>query len=363
MSQTTPNISPEIMRPVTAFLGFMSLILLGFVLHVGAHIFVPFAVAVIIWYLINALANGFAAIPMPKDKHLPGWLRYIFSFAVIVFFIIIIVQLIGTNIADLKHSLPQYQANAGRIIESFSSLIGLEETPDIGYMLAEIDLTPYMTQLISALTGLAGSMGLILVYVIFLLLEQRVFSIKINYLFTDEEKEQSIRHMLSKIQKQIQQYLVIKTIVSMVTGVISYIVLKLVGVDYAIFWAFVIFLLNYIPTVGSMIAVLFPTILALVQFDSFMPATILIISLAAVQFAIGNVIEPRLMGNTLNLSPLVILLSLALWGSLWGIVGMFLCVPLTVIMLIICSNFERTKWIAVLCSSAGNVENFISRNN
>ena len=139
------------------------------------------------------------------------------------------------------------------------------------------------------------------------------------------------------------------------TGLISYLVLKVVGVDFASFWAVLIFLLNFIPTIGSIIATLFPSLLTLVQFPTLGPFIATISVLTAVQFCIGSLLEPRLMGNRLNLSPIVILLSLGLWGSVWGIPGMFLCVPITVIIMIICSYFPGTRPLAILLSGNGKV--------
>ena len=145
------------------------------------------------------------------------------------------------------------------------------------------------------------------------------------------------------------------TSVSLATGVISYAILTAVGVDYAVFWGFVLFLLNFIPTIGSLLGVLFPSLLALVQFPTLGPFAVVVVLLAGTQFVIGNVIEPKLMGGKLNLSPLVVILSLVLWGKLWGVPGMFLCVPLTVIAMLVMGNFERTRPLAILLSADGDV--------
>ena len=144
--------------------------------------------------------------------------------------------------------------------------------------------------------------------------------------------------------------------VSALTGIISYIILLWVGVDYAPFWALLIFMLNYIPTIGSMVAVLLPTTLALVQFDTFGPFVTLLVSLGTVQVLIGNVLEPRLMGSSLNLSPLVVILALSLWGQMWGVTGMFLSVPITVISMIVLANFPQTRAIAVAMSENGRLK-------
>ncbi|WP_293679491.1 AI-2E family transporter [Thiolapillus sp.] len=144
--------------------------------------------------------------------------------------------------------------------------------------------------------------------------------------------------------------------VSALTGIVSYIILLWVSVDYVPFWALLIFMLNYIPTIGSMVAVLLPTTLALVQFDTFGPFVTLLVSLGTVQVLIGNVLEPRLMGSSLNLSPLVVILALSLWGQMWGVTGMFLSVPITVISMIVLANFPQTRAIAVAMSENGRLK-------
>lgn len=159
-----------------------------------------------------------------------------------------------------------------------------------------------------------------------------------------------------RIADNIRSYLTIKTLVSLLTGVLSYIVLSLFDVNYPAFWGFIIFLLNYIPTIGSMIGVIFPALLTLVQFDSYLPFLGVTIVLTAVQFTIGNILEPYLMGNRLNLSGLVIIISLAVWGAIWGITGMILSVPLMVILLIILAALPSTRPIAILLSSNGAIE-------
>ena len=130
----------------------------------------------------------------------------------------------------------------------------------------------------------------------------------------------------------------------------------MVGVDFAAFWAFTIFLLNFIPTIGSIIATLFPALLALIQFDTFAQFFIVLVGVGSIQVIVGNFLEPKLMGNTLNVSPFIVMMSLTLWGSIWGIAGMFLSVPITVILLIVFAHFEKTRYLAILLSGNGNLK-------
>ena len=140
------------------------------------------------------------------------------------------------------------------------------------------------------------------------------------------------------------------------TGFGSYLILIMVGVDFAAFWGFLIFLLNYIPTIGSLLGVVFPSVLALVQFGTYTEPLIVLGACSAIQMTIGNFIEPRAMGSTLNVSPLVVILSLVVWGTIWGVVGMFLSVPITVALIIIFASFPATRPIAIILSRDGQVD-------
>nr|WP_299218998.1 AI-2E family transporter [uncultured Aquimarina sp.] len=131
--------------------------------------------------------------------------------------------------------------------------------------------------------------------------------------------------------------------------------LALMDVDAPFFWALLMFLLNYIPTVGSLIATIFPAVFSLVQFGEFTPFLIILIGLGILEWFVGNVLEPKIMGNSLNISPLVTIIALVIWGQIWGITGMLLSVPITVTMVIICSQFKNTKAIAILLSENGEL--------
>jgi predicted PurR-regulated permease PerM len=186
-------------------------------------------------------------------------------------------------------------------------------------------------------------------------LEQASFSSKLNALAKDDERRKQITRIINHISKDIRTYFGIKMFTSALTGFLSYGIMKWVGLDFAEFWGLLIFLMNFIPTIGSIIATVFPSILALVQFDTFTPFLIIAGGIGLLQFLIGNLLEPKMMGNTLNMSPLVILLALAFWGAIWGIPGMILSVPVTVISIIICANFPTTRPFAILLSKDGRV--------
>jgi AI-2 transport protein TqsA len=186
-------------------------------------------------------------------------------------------------------------------------------------------------------------------------LEQRYFSAKINALIPDEASRTKLYDLLVDIDYDIRAYIGIKTAASLLTAIASYLVMSYVNLDFAGFWALLIFVLNFIPNIGSIIATLLPSLLALVQFDTLMPFLIVAGGITVIQFSIGQVIEPIFAGKTLNVTPLAIIFSLVIWGMMWGIAGAFLCVPILVISMIILYHFDATRWLAILLSQNGRI--------
>ena len=138
-------------------------------------------------------------------------------------------------------------------------------------------------------------------------------------------------------------------------AILSYCILLVAEIDFAAFWALLIFILNYIPYIGSVIAVAFPVVLSLLQFSSIILTASVLIGLLGVQLLVGNIVEPRITGKSLNLSPVVIVLALSVWGSIWGVIGMILSVPIMVMVMIVLSQFSKTRPIAVLMSQSGEI--------
>jgi len=166
---------------------------------------------------------------------------------------------------------------------------------------------------------------------------------------------ENVQKTIKRVNTSISKYITLKSLVSLITGICSYVALYFLGVDSPVFWAFLIFLLNFIPTIGSLIATLFPSIIAVLQTGNFELFFWVLIIVGAIQILVGNVIEPKVMGNNLNVSTLVVFISLSFWGTIWGISGMVLSVPITVILIILLSQFDSTRNIAILLSEKGNV--------
>ncbi len=322
-------------------------------LVVGKSLLIPFFLAVVIWHLINAIYAFITQLPL--GKHIPERLGLSLAAIVILGILFLITELLTQNINMMITAAPNYKVNIEQQFGKILSIFNITEIPDFNTLSKEFNLTDYISRLLNGIRSLVQNSFLVLIYVIFLLMEQKFFLKKIDSLNLSTERKEHLQIIFKKMNEAAGSYIAVKTFASVITGVLSYLVLILVGVDFALFWAFLIFLLNYIPTIGSIIATAFPALLTLVQFDGLSPFFIVLFGVLAIQIAIGSFFEPRMLGNTLNISPLVVILALALWGLLWGVVGMLLCVPITIILIIIFAQFPATRPIAVFLSKNGKV--------
>ena len=253
---------------------------------------------------------------------------------------------------------PTYQARITELIQKVEKIILPEWSKiDFSSIFSSINFQSVFNYILSAVTSISSSIWTILFYTIFILLESLYFEKKLKLMVSDDEKRRKFTNILSKIEKDVKWYFFIKTFISLLTALFCYVIMLSFWLKYAAFWALVTFVLNFIPNIWSIIAVVFPSIFSFVQADFTMYTSLIMISLLTiVQLIVWNVVEPKMMWNRLNLSPLVIIIALSFWWYIWGIIGMLLSVPLVVIMNIILSKFEKTRPIAILLSEKGDLD-------
>ena len=326
------------------------LMLFFYVLVVWASLLIPFIIAVLFSFAIIWLSNFY------KKFRVGSVISYLFAIGTYIFIFWLIWRMIGSNVNDLVELLPQYQTKVLTIVSNLFETLKIPQPTSINQVISEINLQAIFTSVVGGVTTIFSKTGIILFYVLFILLESRHFKEKLPLMFTDDGKRSQIVWIFEKIKKDIKSYFVIKTLVSSVTAVLSFCVMIVFGLDFAIFWAFLIFFLNFIPSVWSIMAVSFPMLLTLIQFESYYPFLFISSGLIGIQILMWNIIEPRFMGNKLNLSPLVIIIALGFWGTIWWVVGMLLSVPIMVIINIILSKFPSTRSIAILLSEKGELQ-------
>jgi AI-2 transport protein TqsA len=324
------------------------------VLREGKDLFIPLIIALVAVYLITVLSRMAQRIKV-NGYSLPSAVTMILSFAFIFGVGYALFKLVAENALLVAEAAPGYQARLIQLQRDLFARLGVEEPMEATQLIRSIDLQSAFTTVASTLAGVLGRVSLVLLYSLFILIELRFLDAKLTALIPDGTQRGTVLHVLKRIDADIHKYLGVKTAISLLTAILSYAVMRAVGLDFAEFWAVLVFILNFIPTIGSIAATILPTILAAVQFTSLGPFLIVGIGITAIQQLLGSIIEPNLMGETLNISPLVVFASLILWGYIWGIVGMFLCVPITVIIVIVMSNFDSTRWVSILLSKTGQV--------
>ncbi len=323
-------------------------------LVIGKPFLVPLFLAVVIWYLINSI-NEILRKASWINKYIANSITLFFSSIIIAGVLVLFGNLVASNIDNMLSAAPSYRVNTEQQLQRLLAFFGLEGRYDLTSLATEFNLDDYLRSLINSLSGIAQRSFLILIYVIFLLIEQDTFPKKLAALSWDKERKTNFRKISNQINQASRTYIWVKFGASLLTAFLSFTVLYFVEIDFPVFWAFLIFILNFIPTIGSIVATVFPSLVSLIQFDTLAPFFIVLFGIMSIQLLIGSFVEPRLLGNSLNISPFVIILSLVLWGLIWGVVGMLLCVPLTAILIVILAQFPNTRPIAILLSRNGKI--------
>ncbi|MDA3894428.1 MAG: AI-2E family transporter [Salinivirgaceae bacterium] len=320
----------------------------------GKPLIMPFVIAVIFWFLIKEIRDLLKKIPLIRKK-VPAFVLNLIGFAIIFAVLGAITQILIVNIKQLTKLIPVYQENITAVAESIQTNFSIDIVSRTKEFLGDFEYSKLLSSLLTSLKDIFGKAFLIIIYTLFLLLEEPFFSRKIKAIYSNISSFSEVNSILGQIDKSIGRYLSIKTLVSIITASLSYFALLIIGIDVPLFWAFLIFIMNFIPTIGSLIATLFPAIFAMLQFGEYMPGIWVLSIVGAIQLVIGNFLDPKLTGDSLNVSPLVVILGLSFWGAIWGILGMILSVPISVMMIIIFAHIPGTRSIAILLSKKGNV--------
>jgi AI-2 transport protein TqsA len=245
-----------------------------------------------------------------------------------------------------------YTENVVNLGESLEQKIGID---DLGERLQsqQDKLMVVLGGLAKSTAGFVGRFFLVVLYVIFLLLEEFLLAKKAMSIV--HTTNNSFYKTFMRITNLFRDYITIKAFTSFLTGFSSFLILLYLDIDLAALWGFIIFMLNFIPSIGSIIATAFPVIFSAIQYGDLSKSLYVLVGVLGMQVLVGNIIEPRLMGNKLNLSPLIIILALTFWGLIWGVMGALLSVPITAMMMIIFSQFPQTRNIAVFFTQNGDI--------
>jgi predicted PurR-regulated permease PerM len=342
----------------TVAYGAVAALCVGWVLHVGQGVFVPIVFSVLVVYVIAGLAELVFRLPWLGPR-VPRTLGYTLAGLGIAWGLAAMASLVAASLGNVTALAPQYAAAVLNTIQELAARIGIETTPTWESLrrdlLAQVNTQRLIGSTVVSVTSIASSLVVVLLYVAFLLVEERVFAAKLAGLATDPGRVASLRAVMAKINGRVRAYLALKTAVSAVLGALTWAILAFFGVEFAPFWAVLAGVLNFIPYIGSVLGVVLPAAFSTMQFAGLDQVVAILLALSLAQFSIGFFLEPWLMGSSLNLSPFVILVCLAAWGALWGIPGAFLAVPLTASIALVLAEFDGTRPIAILLSKDGRI--------
>jgi predicted PurR-regulated permease PerM len=336
--------------------GTASALMIGWVFYIGRAVFVPIMFSVFVVYVILGLARLIARIPL-LGPALPQPVISLLSVLIIAFGLGLVVYEILANKDSVIAQAPRYQESLLAAVQKVAVFLRVEAEPTWTTLrrdfFAQVSVQRLVGSTLSSVSSLIASVAIVALYACFLLVERGNLDAKIGSIARSPQHAERIRQVIADINSRIGAYLALKTFLGVLLGALSWIIMRYIGLEFAPFWAVVIVLLNFVPYLGSVLSVVLPGAMAMAQFGDSGQVVPLLIWLTVVQFVIGNFIDPYVMGNSLNLSPFAILVSLAVWVALWGVAGAFLAVPITAMLTIIFSEFEGTRAIAVLLSRTG----------
>ncbi|MBL1213459.1 MAG: AI-2E family transporter [Ignavibacteriae bacterium] len=367
------------------FISVVGIIVIFIVLKELQHIFIPLVIAYFLFFVFEPLNNFLT------KKKIPYGIAIFADIVLIVGVLWAISRVIVDSFSRLGEELPYYQQKLDSIIIKTAKSFGLNDEFfsefNFNSLLSELDYGGIASGFFSSTLSLFSTVFFVLFFFIFVSTGHKNILEAIKKRFVEKNVDSSLEEFKKKrkpksetdqngdingeleqikktraaviegtfrdITSQIQGYIATKFLISLTTGALVSVILWLFGVDFVVVWGVLTFLLNFIPNIGSVIAVILPGLMTLVQFESFGYTILIILIIIGVQNVIGNILEPKIVGDQLGLNPLVILLSLLVWGYIWGIVGMFLSVPLTAIVKITISN-SNSKNMKFLSDLMGN---------
>ena len=341
-------------RILVFLIGILALVAVGFVLKAAQSVILPLIIAWLISYMLGPVINFFTRLRIPSSVSVTIVLVLVLGICYLA------AVFLYARVRAFAEEYPKYETKLTQLMETHSSRLArfmkIEEDGrgNVDWQ-EELNWQKKVGALLYGLTGsfvsFVSSLILVIIFLVFMLLGKPYFKYKVKKAFNHERAEK-LSEILGTISVQIGQYISVQFLVSLVTGILVWAVLRLIGVDFAVTWGALAFFLNFIPTLGSIVASIPPILLAIVQFyPNYWRAVITAFCLLTIQMVMGNGVAPKAMGDKLNLSPVVVLLSLVFWGWLWGVAGAILSVPIACTIKIVCANIDTLRPISVMMSS------------
>jgi predicted PurR-regulated permease PerM len=299
------------------------------------------------------MIEGLVRVITRRAPFLPAWAGLPLALLISTLVLGLTAFAVAGNAGNFGQQLITAAPRVNELIAQVAALFGVAVPPTLQSLINQLNPTSYIGQIAAALQGFTSGAVYVLIYLGFLIASRQGFAHKAHALFPDPREREHASTVFIRIRNGMERYLWIQAVTGAVIAVACWAAMATLGLHSAGFWAFLIFIVTFIPVLGGLIASVLPPLFALLQFEDWWHAVGLFVALQVILFVVGNVVLPKMQKDSLNIDPVVVLLSLAIWGALWGVVGMFLSTPLTVMAIIILTQFPGTRWIAILLSGDG----------
>jgi AI-2 transport protein TqsA len=303
---------------------------------------------------LAVMVDGFTRMIRTRLPKLPASAAMVAAILVSIVLVIGATMVVAANTAGFIATLNRDQPKLNVMIAEVARRLGPHTPASVNQILSRLDPMQYIGTVAQGLQNFGSAAVLVLIYLGFLIASRHAFERKAVKLFATREARHEALSVFLHIRDSVERYLWIQTVTGLIIAVAAFGVMMLMGLEHAFFWAFLVFILNYVPILGAVAAIVLPALFTVLQFGEWGHAIALLAILFGITFVVGNIFLPRMQGNSLNMDPLIVMMSLGFWGSIWGLPGMFLSTPLTVLAMVILAQFEGSRWIAILLSGDGD---------
>lgn len=336
----------------TWLMGIIAFAVVLFLLVQAKFILISLAIAIILFSLTSDAINSIARMKIGSLR-VTNWLASTLAVFLIASGLLTLAGLVISQINTVLTTTLAYTDDAQRAIASMFAWMGEDVERSVLQTVRTIEVSGYLRSAAGQAGSILSQSVLITLFVGFLFAERVWFNTKLENLMEDKAQAARVSAIMGSIIRRVNRYLLVKTLISVVTGIAVFLVMQVFNLQFAVAMGLLTFVLNFIPSVGSIIATLIVTLVAYIQVTEPALALLIFVLTGMTQFILGSVIDPILMGKTLRLSAFGIIISLAFWGAVWGIPGMFLAVPFMVAVMIVCSHIPSARPVAVLLSREG----------
>lgn len=333
---------------VRAAIVFIAVVVAGFLVRVFQDFMAPLVVAIFLLLLIDALGRDLDA----RFPRVPGVVRALSAGFLIIAGFTAVVLLFVFQGPPFAFELAAIEPKLDQALAQTTAMVG-QRAMTVHQLLRGADPTRLLGQVLMTARGAIQFFAFVMIYLGFLAASRRAFSSKLDRLYDTQHHREQARRVFNSIRDAVEHYVRLVTFKAALIAIVAFAVMTLLGINYALFVAFLVFLSAFVPIVGAFAGALIPALVALAQFGDASKAGIIVVGLGGAVFLIDNVLMPKLQGDELNIDPLLVLVSIGFWGLMLGPPGALLSTPLSVMVMAVTAEFDGARWLAILISADG----------